>query len=105
MFYIRYFEIKQEKKEIVYENNIIGILSPNDIKTAAKGENLKTVIFENCFQGDIEDKWEKAFGNNVDVVGWKGTTTTETKSFNGWGMWGKQIYTLRGYMRKTLWGE
>lgn len=83
-----------------------GTLSPNDIKTAAKGENLKTVIFENCFQGDIEDKWEEAFGNNVDVVGWKGTTTTtETKSFNGWGMWGKQIYTLRGYMRKTLWGE
>ena len=82
------------------------ILSPNDIKTAAKGENLKTVIFENCFQGDIEDKWEEAFGNNVDVVGWKGpTTTTETKSFNGWGMWGKQIYTLRGYMRKTLWDE
>ena len=41
----------------------------------------------------------------VDVVGWKGTTTTtETKSFNGWGMWGKQIYTLRRYMRKTLWG-
>ena len=32
---------------MVYENNIIGILSPNDIKTAAKGENLKTVIFEN----------------------------------------------------------
>ena len=60
----------------------------------------------NCFQGDIEDKWEEAFGNNVDVVGWKGpTTTTETKSFNGWGLWGKQIYTLRGYMRKTLWDE
>jgi len=38
-------------------------LSPNDIKNATKGKNLKTVIFENCFQGDIEDKWKEAFGN------------------------------------------
>ena len=76
---------------------------PNDIKTAAKGENLRTVIFENCFQGDIEDKWEEAFGNNVDVVGWKGTTTTETKSFNGWGMWGKaNIYSKRVYEKNIM---
>ncbi len=39
---------------------------------------------ENCHQGDIKDKWKKSFGNNVDIVGWKGTTTTyETKRFNG----------------------
>jgi hypothetical protein len=60
---------------------------------------------KNYFQGDVEDKWEGAFGNNVDVVGCKGVAITGTESFNGRGMCGKQIYTLRGYMRKTLRGE
>lgn len=60
---------------------------------------------KNYFQDDAEDKWEGAFGNNVDVVGCKGVAITGTESFNGRGMCGKQIYTLRRYMRKTLRGE
>ncbi|WP_024468186.1 hypothetical protein [Treponema pedis] len=55
----------------------------------------------NCHQGDIKDKWKKSFGNNVEIVGWKGTTTTyETKRFNGWGFFDRQSTTLRGYLKK-----
>ena len=38
--------------------------------------NRQTIllIFENCFQGELEDSWENSFGNNIDVVGWEGET-------------------------------
>ena len=44
-------------------------LKPADLKNKKIGENLNTVIFENCFQGELEDSWENSFGNNIDVVG------------------------------------
>ena len=42
---------------------------PSDLAGQSIGDYLNTVIFENCFQGDMEREWEKAFGNNIDVVG------------------------------------
>jgi hypothetical protein len=59
---------------------------------------------KNYFQDDAEDKWEGAFGNNVDVVGCKGVAITGTESFNGRGMCGKQIYTLRKIYEKNVEG-
>ena len=64
---------------------------------------MNTVIFENCFQGDMEGEWEKAFGNNIDVVGWKGTTTTfETISFNDIGIFDRQTSNLRDYVTNSI---
>ena len=53
------------------------------------------------FQGDIENKWEEVFGNNVDVVGWEGTTTTETKSFKGY-VGKANIYSKRVYEKNIM---
>ena len=51
----------------------------------------------------MEGEWEKAFGNNIDVVGWKGTTTTfETISFNGIGIFDRQTSNLRDYVTNSI---
>ena len=76
---------------------------PSDLAGQSIGDYLNTVIFENCFQGDMEREWEKAFGNNIDVVGWKGTTTTfETISFNGIGIFDRQTSNLRDYLTNSI---
>jgi len=73
--------------------------SPSDIDKSKLSKNLKLVIFENCHQGSFEEAWEKAFGGNVDVVGWKGTTDTlETISFNTIGIFDRQEKSLPDYL-------
>lgn len=50
-------------------------------------------------------KWENAFGGNVDVVGWIGTTNSiETRLFNGSGAFDWQSYNLRDYIDNILFG-
>lgn len=69
------------------------------------GESLKTVIFENCYQGDFEKDWESAFGGSIDVVGWhKKTYTIETRLFNGCGTFDRQDLNLRDYLNSSLFG-
>lgn len=78
-------------------------LKPADLKNQKIGENLNTVIFENCFQGELEDSWENSFGNNIDVVGWEGETNIfETRSFNGTGLFDRQKLNLRDYLEKNF---
>ena len=82
--------------------------SPTDLENINVSDSLKTVIFENCYQGgsnkntnDNEKKWEEAFDGKVDVVGWKNTTTTtETKSFNGGGWFDRQPGNLKNYCKE-----
>ena len=92
-----------------YENNggiqtsDSGSFRPSDLYGQKIGTSLNTVIFENCYQGDMEDAWESAFGNNIDVVGWKGETNTfETISFNGIGIFDRQSSNLRDYLIKSV---
>ena len=64
---------------------------------------MKTVIFENCHQGDFEKEWESAFGGSIDVVGWhKETYTMETRLFNGNGAFDRQDLNLRNYLNSSL---
>ena len=92
------------------ETSTGGRFSPSDLENINVSGSLKTVIFENCYQGgsnkktdDNEKRWEEAFGENVDVVGWKDTTTTaETKSFNGCGWFDRQPRNLRSYCEDIL---
>ncbi|MGN0729696.1 hypothetical protein [Treponema sp.] len=85
-----------------------GTFSPADLENIKVSDTLQIVIFENCYQGgsdrkknDNEKKWEEAFGCNVDVVGWKDTTTTgETKRFNGWGWFDRQSRNLKSYCKE-----
>ena len=73
--------------------------TPNDLESIEIGENLKLVIFENCYQGDLENEWEAAFGNGIDVVGWKGETSVfETIMFNTVGIFDKQKMNLAEYL-------
>jgi RHS repeat-associated protein len=68
-----------DKAEIETADN--KTFSPADINVV--GDLLQTVIFENCFQGDYTDDWEKAIGKGKEIVGWSGITTVrETKRFN-----------------------
>jgi hypothetical protein len=62
-------------------------IESSDLKKVSS--NLKTVIFENCHQGRNKQKtdWQKAFGDNVEIIGWERVTFTwETKSFNSRGI-------------------
>jgi len=61
-----------------------GDLSPDMIDRSKISKNLNTVIFENCHQGGRNaESWKEALGNNVNVVGWKGTTNTfQSSIFN-----------------------
>ena len=83
--------------------------SSSDIDKSKLSKNLKLVIFENCHQGNFEESWEKAFGGNVDVVGWKGTTNTfETISFNTIGIFDRQEKSLPDYLydiRACVWKD
>ena len=80
-----------------------AVLSFRDLKNYSIGKSLKTVIFENCYQGEFEKEWENAFGGNVDVVGWIGTTNSiETRLFNGSGAFDRQSYNLRDYIDNIL---
>jgi RHS repeat-associated protein len=74
---------------------------PSDVDSTQVGNNLQTVIFENCEQ--IETEWETAFENDIDVVGWQGETyVKETNSFNGWGFFDKQDKNLRDYLNDAI---
>ncbi len=80
-----------------------GRFRPSDVDPTQVSQNLQTVIFENCYQGDIETKWENAFGNDVDVVGWESTTNTpETRSFNGFGWFDGKDKDLRDYLNDAV---
>ena len=82
-----------------------AVLSFRDLKNYSIGKSLKTVIFENCYQGEFEKEWENAFGGNVDVVGWIGTTNSiETRLFNGLGAFDRKSYNLRDYIDNILFG-
>ena len=73
--------------------------TPKDLESIEIGEKLKLVIFENCYQGDLENEWEAAFGNGIDVVGWKGETSVfETIMFNTVGIFDKQKMNLAEYL-------
>ena len=73
--------------------------TPKDLESIEIGENLKLVIFENCYQGDLVNEWEAAFGNGIDVVGWKGETSVfETIMFNTVGIFDKQKMNLAEYL-------
>ena len=83
--------------------------SPNNIDKDKLSPKLQLVIFENCFQGSFEKEWEEAFGGNVDVVGWKGTTNTmETISFNTVGIFDRQKKNMSDYLssvKSTVWKD
>ena len=73
--------------------------SPKDIDKNELSQNLKLVIFENCYQGTFEKEWEEAFGGKVNVVGWKGETNTlETISFNTFGFFDRQKMNMSDYL-------
>jgi RHS repeat-associated protein len=77
--------------------------TPSDIDTTKVSGNLQTVILENCYQGDNKNAWQTALGENTTVVGWNGTTTvSETKSFNGLGLFDRQDKNLRGYLEEAV---
>ena len=77
-----------------------------DVQKLEVGDSLKTVIFENCYQGDFETSWEEAFKGTVDVVGWNGKTNIyETRFFNGNGWFDRQDLTLNDYLNLSLFGE
>ena len=86
------------------------IFGPDDVKKLNVSERLDRVIFQNCFQGgstrkttDNADKWNDAFGNEVDVVAWQGTTSVyETKRFNGRGFFDRQENSLRDYIESIV---
>jgi hypothetical protein len=62
-------------------------IRPSDVKDSTS--NLRTVIFENCHQGESNFKaaWQKALGPNVEIIGWdRSTYTWESKSFNNGGI-------------------
>ncbi len=59
---------------------------------------------ENCYQEgssffnrhDNGNSWRKAFGKDIDFIGWIGSTTTfETNQFNGTGCFDRQKGSLR----------
>ena len=82
-----------------------GKVRPVDVQELEVGESLKTVIFENCYQGDFEKQWESAFGGSIDVVGWhKKTNTVETRLFNGCGEFDRQDLNLFDYLNLSLLG-
>lgn len=52
---------------------------------------------------DNADKWNDAFGNEVDIVAWQGTTSVyETKRFNGSGFFDRQENSLRDYIESIV---
>ena len=81
------------------------LLKPEDIANIKVSDNLQTVIFENCYQGDSEilNKWKSAFKDKVNVVGWEGTTTVkETKKFNTHGLFDRQRKRLFNYCKEAV---
>jgi exopolysaccharide biosynthesis protein len=79
------------------------LFSPDDVKKDTLSKDLKTVIFENCYQGDNREKWAEALGDNVNIVGWTGTTTvSETKRFNGSGFFDRQKGNLKSYVKDIV---
>jgi hypothetical protein len=78
-------------------------ITPNDITKETLSSNLKTVIFENCHQGDQKENWSNALGDNVNIVGWKGVTTvSETKRFNNSGFFDRQSKNLKSYLKDVV---
>ena len=74
--------------------------TPSDID--AISNNLSTVIFENCHQGDYKNDWAAKLGD-VDIVTWNGiTTTSETKKFNSDGGKCRQKFNLKYYLLKVF---
>jgi RHS repeat-associated protein len=80
-----------------------GSFTPSDIDITKVSNNLQTVIFENCYQGNNKNDWETALGSNINVIGWNGITTVlETKSFNGLGLFDRQDKNLRDYLEEAV---
>ena len=83
---------------------------PANLSRINVSDSLKTVIFENCYQGgkhiftnDNEKKWEEAFEGKVDVVGWKWQTSKyETKRFNNSGWFDRQSNNLMDYCKGII---
>ena len=83
---------------------------PYDIDKNKISPNLELIIFEDCYQGGSEkgntdniEKWGAAFGSNVNIVGWQGTTNVfETRSFNGLGLFDRQDKNLREYLKDLI---
>ena len=93
----------RKKKGIFTSDDQIFTFS--DLSGFDIGDSLKTVIFENCFQGDFEKQWESALGGSIDVVGWHGkTNNVETRLFNGNGNLDRQTLNLRDYLNFSLFG-
>ena len=77
--------------------------SPKDLADVGIGENLKAVIFENCYQGDIKDQWQAVLGDDVEIVAWEDTMTTgETRRFNSHGMFDRQENRLSDYVGAVI---
>ena len=77
--------------------------SPEDLADVDIGENLTTVIFENCHQGDIKEQWQKVLGDDVEIVSWEGTMTTgETRRFNSNGLFDRQDNSLADYVSRVI---
>jgi hypothetical protein len=71
-----------------------------DVKT---GPNLRTVIFENCYQGNFINQWKEKLGENINVVGWNTSTNSiETRSFNGLGIFNRLQSTLKDYIDAVI---
>lgn len=76
-------------------------IGPSDFKDVSS--SLVQVIFENCHQGDFIDEWKSVLGENVDVVGWKSTTSKyETKRFNNSGFLDRQAKKLGDYIQSII---
>jgi hypothetical protein len=76
-------------------------ITPQDLKEV--GNKLRFVIFENCYQGDYINEWSTALGEGVEIIGWKGiTTTVETKSFNDRGWFSGKMKNLRDYVEDVI---
>ena len=78
-------------------------LKPSDILKENVGKSLNTVVFENCWQGDIKSDWESSFENNTNIVSWKGPVRTyETISFNSIGLFDRQPKNLRQILKNSI---
>jgi hypothetical protein len=78
-----------------------GSFIPSDLTDS--NYNLRTVIFENCFQGEHKEEWAQALGEHTNIVGWEGTTSIfETKRFNNSGILDRQDRNLRSYLNNAV---
>lgn len=79
-----------------------------DVSNYNISRKLELVIFENCYQkgskvglSDNLEKWQNAIGEDVTIIGWEDETyVSETKSFNGLGLFDRQPSNLRSYLKQ-----